>query len=174
MFPMWPGLLGRLLHNQDHLQSGGTLLHRPGEGRCGDWGWWSGTTFIFTAVSRRNYTEQHPTVVSLQVMWTSRLWAAWRQRSVEWRPRCSSLPTKPYLPLPNTAATLLSATQHTDLTLAHFSILHGLFWPPGTWLEPRCPANKHLTDIYITKTYSVKWCLTVVWRTHQRFYRHFF
>lgn len=34
VFPMWPGLLGRLLYHQDHLQSRGTLLHRPGEGRC--------------------------------------------------------------------------------------------------------------------------------------------
>lgn len=110
VFPMWPWLLGCLLYHPDHLQSRGTLLHRPGEGRCD-----GGDAFMLAiglyCLSHKAYTERHR--MSSQVIWTSRLWAVWKQRSAAWRPRCSSSPTKPYLPLPNTAAILPSATQHT-------------------------------------------------------------
>lgn len=113
VLPMWPGLLGCLLYHQDHLQSRGTLLHRPGEGRCDE-----GDVFLLAiwlyCLSHKAYTEQHQMAMSLQVIWTSRLWAVWKQRSVVWRPLCSSSLTKPYLPLPNTAVILPSATQHTN------------------------------------------------------------
>lgn len=34
VFPLWSGLLGRLLHDRNQLQPRGALLHGPREGRC--------------------------------------------------------------------------------------------------------------------------------------------
>lgn len=61
-----------------------------------------------------------PMIFSRQVtVWTLRLWVVWKQRSAAQRTPWSSFLTKPSLSWPNTAVTLPSATQQTNLRPPH-------------------------------------------------------